>query len=66
MDIIRIVKRIEWLTSCRWWILAALLIISAIIPALAVAEIFLIAVLYWVTRHAQPEADTAPSDGGAA
>lgn len=66
MDIIRIVKRIEWITSSRWWFLAALLIISAVIPPLAIAELFALAVWYWLTCHAEPEDATTADEGGPA
>ena len=67
MDIIRTVKRIEFATNSRWWLLAALLIISAVVlPALAAGQAFAIAVVCWLTRHAEME-DTAPAtEGGAA
>ncbi len=29
VDIIRTVKRIEWATGCRWWLLAILLLVAA-------------------------------------
>ena len=66
VDIIRIVKRIEFATNSRWWLLAALLIISCRWPVLAVLEIFLIAVDCWVFRYAEPDVEPVADEGGAA
>lgn len=66
MDIIRIVNRIEWITNSRWWLLAVLLLISTIIPVLAVAEITAIAYLYWLTRHQEPEREGVAETGDVA
>lgn len=67
MDIIRTVNRIEFATNSRWWLLAALLLISAaVLPALAAGQAFAIAVVFWLTRRAEME-DAAPAtQGGAA